>query len=344
MPGACMAKWRGVMTEPAIPRWLRSPHLQTVIGAAPLYAPPRSHERLATHELRIPLGDGHRLHARAWWQDEVGPAVVLVHGIGGSGDSRCVLRGAVALHRAGYHVIRLDMRGAGTSGPDSPSLYHGGLSSDLDVALAFVARDPRVSRVVLFGYSGGGSMSLKLAGEWGQHVPSHVAAVVSVSAPLDYTRVARWMDQLGRLPYRRHVLSQLVANAREFARLHPGRVHYRARDLDRMRTFRVFDGRVIAPMHGFRDVDTYYEQASSGPWLGRIRVPTLLVHAEDDPMVPHDSVRPWLAETSSAVTVETTRHGGHIGWLAGLDEESWISGWANRRAMAFVAEHVGRAS
>ncbi len=340
MPGACIAKWRRVTTDSAIPRWLRSPHLQTVIGAAPLYAPPRSHEGVATHELRIPLGEGHRLHARAWWQARTAPAVVLVHGIGGSGDSRCVLRGAVALHRAGYHVVRLDMRGAGASTPDAPSLYHGGLSADLDVALAYVARDPRVSRVVLFGYSGGGSMSLKLAGEWGERVPPHVAAVVSVSAPLDYTRVAPWMDQLGRLPYRFHVLSQLVASARAFARQHPARAHFQARDLDRMRTFRVFDGRVIAPMHGFADVDTYYEQASSGPWLSAIRVPTLLVHADDDPMVPHESVRPWLSKVSSSVTVETTRHGGHIGWLAGLDEESWISGWANRRALAFVAAHA----
>lgn len=344
MPRACIAKWAGDMADLAIPRWLRSPHLQTLIGAAPLYAPPRSHERVATHELRIPLGDGHRLHARAWWQSHAAPAVVLVHGIGGSGDSRCVLRGAVALHRAGHHVIRLDMRGAGTSTPDAPSLYHGGLSSDLDVALSFVARDPRVSRVVLFGYSGGGSMSLKVAGEWGDAVPPHVAAVVSVSAPLDYTHVAPWMDQLGRLPYRVHVLRQLLASARAFAHQHPGRAHYRAQDLDRMRTFRVFDGQVIAPMHGFPDVDTYYEQASSGPWLSRIRVPTLLVHADDDPMVPHASVRPWLSKVSPSVTVETTRHGGHIGWLAGLDEESWISGWANRRALAFIAKHTAIAS
>lgn len=332
------------MTELAIPRWLRSPHVQTVIGAAPVFAPPRSHARVATEDLRIPIGRGHRLHARAWWQPGPATAVVLAHGIGGSGDSRCVLRAAVALHRAGRHVVRLDMRGAGESAPDVPTLYHGGLSSDLDAALSFVARDPRATRVVLFGFSGGGSMALKLAGEWGPHVPSHVAAVVSVSAPLDYTRVAPWMDRLGRLPYRLHVLGGLVRAARAFARHHGTRAGYGEQDLRGARTFRAFDGRVIAPMHGFPDVDTYYAEASSGPYLARIRVPTLLVHADDDPMVPQHTVRPWLKTASAAVRVETTRHGGHIGWLAGLDEASWISGWATRRATAFLDEHAPRAA
>ena len=329
------------MTTLSIPRWLRSPHVQTLIGAAPIFAPPRSHQRVATHEMRIPLAGGtFRLHARAWWHHGVRPAVVLAHGIGGSGDSRCVLRAAVALHREGYHVVRLDMRGAGASAPDVPTLYHGGLSVDLELAVRHVARDPRVEKVVLFGFSGGGSMALKLAGEWGVEVPEEVAAVVSVSAPLDYTEVAPWMDQLGRLPYRFHVLGGLVGSARAFAKHHPKRAHYTLRDLDGMRTFRAFDGRIIAPMHGFPDVDTYYAKASSGPWLDKIRVPTLLVHADDDPMVPKHTVSPWLDRASSAVRVETTSHGGHIGWLAGLDEASWITSWATRRALGFVAEHT----
>lgn len=332
------------MTVPAIPpipRWLRSPHVQTLIGAAPLFAPPKSHEHLATHELRIPVADGKGLlHARAWWQDEVRTAIVLAHGIGAHGDSRCVLRAAVALHRAGHHVVRFDMRGAGASTVDAPSLYHGGLSSDLEVVVGHVAQDPRVSRVVLFGFSGGGNMALKLAGEWGANVPAHVAGVVSVSAPLDYTVVSPWMDQLGRLPYRLHVLGSLLGSARAFALRHPTRAHYRVEQLKGIRTFRAFDGEIIAPMHGFSDVDTYYERASSGPWLSKITVPTLLVHADDDPMVPKYTVLPWLAKTSAAVRVETSPHGGHIGFFAGFDEESWVTSWATRRALGFIAEHA----
>jgi predicted alpha/beta-fold hydrolase len=325
------------------PRWLRSPHIQTLGAAAPLFAPPRSHAGAREEALRIPLGDGaHRLHARAWWARTDGPrpAVVVVHGIGGSSESRYVVRAAVALHREGYHVLRLDLRGAGASVPDAPSLYHAGLTTDLEVVAAHLAKDPRVSGVVLYGFSGGGSMALKLAGEWGAGAgaPPHVRAIVSVSAPLDYTKVAPWMDSLARFPYRFHVLRGLTTGARAFAEAHPSRAHYRPSDVRRYGTFRHYDGTIIVPMHGFSDVDAYYAAASAGPWLPKIATPSLLVHADDDPMVPGATVRPWLADASKAVRVETSPQGGHLGWVSGFDEASWIEGWAVKRSLAFLRD------
>ncbi|HSO38579.1 MAG TPA: alpha/beta fold hydrolase [Labilithrix sp.] len=336
-----------LVTDFLAPRWLRSPHLQTFGAAAPLFSPPRSHAGLAAEELRLPLAPAasaeahHRLHARAWWVEEDGvvarrPVVVLVHGIGGSSESRYVVRAAVAMHRAGLHVVRLDLRGAGASIPDAPSLYHAGLSADLQVVTDHLARDPRAAGVVLLGFSGGGSLALKLAGELGERAPASLLGVVSVSAPLDYTRVGAWMDALGRLPYRFHVLRGLANGAREFARQHPGRAHYRPRDVKRMSSFRHYDSTVIVPMHSFGDVDEYYAAASPGPWLKSIRVPTLLLHADDDPMVPGFTVRPWLASASPAVEAAVTPHGGHLGWVSGFDEASWIDSWSTKRALSFV--------
>lgn len=322
----------------SIPRWLRSPHLQTLGAAAPLFAPPKSHAPSSVEELRIPIGDGHALHARAWWMDGKRLAVVVVHGIGGSAESRYVVRAGVALHRAGHHVVRLDLRGAGASVPDVPSLYHAGLSEDLDAVVAYLAKDPRVSGVAILGFSGGGSMALKRAGEWGASYPEALRGIVSVSAPLDYTRVGPWMDGLARLPYRFHVLRGLTVGARTFARVHPHRAHYAPSDVKRMGTFREYDSTVIVPMHGFPNVDEYYARASSGAWLGKIRVPTLLIHAEDDPMVPGHTVKPWLPSASSAVDVVLTKNGGHIGWVAGFDEASWIMGYATKRALGFLDE------
>ncbi|MBX3192747.1 MAG: alpha/beta fold hydrolase [Labilithrix sp.] len=324
--------------ELLIPRWLRSPHLQTVGAAVPLFAPPASHAGIATEALRIPLSPRHRLHARAWWLGgERRLAVVVVHGIGGSSESRYVVRAAVALHRAGHHVVRLDLRGAGQSIPDAPTLYHAGLSSDLRVVVDHLAADPRVSGVAILGFSGGGSMALKLAGQLGGDAPAALRAIVSVSAPLDYTKVARWMDSLRRVPYRFHVLRGLSNGAREFARQHPDRAHYRPEDVKRMSSFRHYDGTIIVPMHGFDDVDEYYAAASAGPWLPKIGVPSLVLHADDDPMVPGDTVRPWLEGASPAVTATLSRHGGHLGWVSGFDEASWINGWAMKHALAFFS-------
>jgi len=327
-------------------RLLRSPHVQTLGAAAPLFSPPRSYLHLAADPLRVPLelpeGRFH-LHARGWWVtegDAPRPLVVLVHGIGGSSESRYAIRAAVALHRAGYHVVRLDLRGAGQSIPDVPTLYHAGLSADLEVVVRHFGADPRVSSVSLVGFSGGGSQALKLAAEVGSTPPPALRAVVSISAPLDYTQVGRWMDTLGRVPYRFHVLRGLSSGAREFALRHPERAHYRPSDVKRMSSFRHYDGTIIVPMHGFHDVDEYYAAASPGPLLPRIAVPTLLVHAEDDPMVPRASVLPWLEGASSSVRVSLSPHGGHLGWVAGFDEASWITSWSTRSALAFLREHA----
>jgi predicted alpha/beta-fold hydrolase len=312
------------------------------MGAAlPLHALPRS-IAAGEEDLRFPVTHGRwmgQLHARGRFRSGSarGPAVLILHGIAGSKDSLCVVRAAAAFASEGYHVVRLDMRGAGDSVIDAPSLYHGGLSSDVDVVVRGLLEDPRISWLTILGFSGGGSQVLKLAGEWGADVPSGVAAIATVSAPLDYTKVAPRMDTLSCLPYRFHVLRGLVERARALAAHHPERVLYRPSDLDKVNRFRLYDERVIVPMHGFPDVDRYYASASSGHWLSRIEVPTLVLHAEDDPMVPIDSVRPWLPQASEAVTSRVSRYGGHIGWLGGLDEASMVKGWATSSALSFFA-------
>lgn len=325
------------------PRWLRSPHVQTMISAVPLYAPPRSHVRrgsaLDEEELRIPVEDGGFLHARAWWRPGRAPAVIVLHGIAGSKESLCCVRAAVALERRGYHTIRLDMRAAGDSVVDAPSMYHGGLTTDLDRTIRHVVKDPRVANLLVLGYSGGGSIALKLAGEWGADVPRGVSAVASISAPRDYVSVARRMDMLRSLPYRHHVLGGLVDRARAFAARHPSRAPYRPEELDRIKRFRAYDDLVVVPMHGFDSVDHYYREASSGPYLPKIALPSLVVHAEDDPMVPLPGVEPWVRGASKEVSFAFSKRGGHLGWIGGVDEASWITSWSMKTVLDFFERY-----
>lgn len=317
--------------------------MQTMISTVPVYAPPRSHTPNDEEDLRVPVENGGFLHARAWWAttpaSSRAPAVVILHGIAGSKDSLCCVRVAVALHRMGYHAIRLDMRAAGESVVDAPSLYHGGLTTDLDRTVRHVAKDPRVSSVLVLGYSGGGSIALKMAGEWGTDVPSGISAIASISGPLDYMNVARRMDMLRTFPYRRHVLGGLVDRARAFVLRHPARAHYRVEDLARLKRFRDYDDQIIVPMHGFDSVEHYYRSASSGPYLPKIALPALVVHAKDDPMVPFEGIEPWIAGASKHVSFEFSDHGGHIGWVGGVDEASWITGWSTRTVMQFFEAH-----
>lgn len=223
----------------------------------------------------------------------------------------------------------------------APSLYHAGLTEDLDGVVRSVLADPRVSDVVVLGFSGGGNVALKLAGELGEEPPAGLAAIVTVSAPLDYTKVGPHMDSPRRLPYRFHVLRGLVRQARAFAKLFPERAAFDVSRLTRLGSFRDYDTNVVLPTYGFSSVDEYWERAGAKATLGQIAIPSLVLHANDDPMVPGASIRTSLAKASPLVELEMTAEGGHIGWYEGFDEESFVSPWAVRRALAFFAQHGG---
>lgn len=107
-----------------------------------------------------------------------------------------------------------------------------------------------------------------------------------------------------------------------------------------MGSLREYDTTVIVPMHGFRTPEAYWEAASSGPYLPKIELPTLVLHADDDPMVPGATVRPSLAAASRAVRSEVTPHGGHLGWVSGFEESSWLGGWVLTRALEFFRTHA----
>lgn len=320
---------------------MRSAHLQTLGAAMPIYVSTRSLDGLVVEKLRLPIPGG-ALHGEAWWHEHgERPAILVLHGVGGSSESKYAVRAAIALHRAGYHVVRLDLRGAGEGIRDAPLLSHAGLTEDPRIAVDLIARMPRVRGVAILGFSLGGNLTLKLAGEWGGNAPRAMLGVATISAPLDLVSVSRAMEQLRTFPYRRYVLRSLVRQGQAFAKIHPDRAPYDAASLPSLRTIRAYDEAVIAPMHDFAGADDYYARTSAGPSLADIRIPTLIIHADDDPMVPGPSVRPWLRDASSSVRIAISARGGHVGWFAGITEGRWVNTWAVDRALAFFREVAG---
>ena len=326
-------------------KWMQNAHIQTLGASLPFWAPPK---RFTEHEerLRIPLGgdeDG-ALIARAWWQSRSGAnsapktAVLLVHGVGGDSSSQYVVRAAVAMHRAGYHAVRANLRGAGEGMCEAPLLYHAGLTDDLRALVNFLLDDPRVSDVAIVGFSLGGNATLKLAGEWGSDHPKRIRAMCAVSPPLDLILTSRWLEKRRSFPYRRYVLQRLIEVGVDYAKLYPKRATYDLTRLKRSTLIRDYDDIVVAPMYGFADADDYYRQMSSGQFLPKIRMRTLLVHAEDDPMIPAATMRPSLAGASADLHVEWTKHGGHVGFFGGLSEDDFVQTYAMQRVLKFIAE------
>jgi predicted alpha/beta-fold hydrolase len=326
-------------------KWMQNAHIQTLGASLPFWSPPR---KFTEHEdrLRIPLGkeeDG-SLVARAWWQvpsgknDEPKTAVILVHGVGGDSGSQYVVRAAVAMHRAGYHAVRANLRGAGEGISEAPTLYHAGLTEDLRVLVDFLLKDPRVRDVAIVGFSLGGNATLKLAGEWGDDHPERIRAMCAVSPPLDLILTSRWLEKRRSFPYRRYVLQKLIETGVTYSKLYPKRATFDLDRLKRAKLIRDYDDIVVAPMHGFADADDYYRQMSSGPFLPKIRMRTLLVHAEDDPMIPADTMHASLANVPKDLQVEWTKHGGHVGFFGGFSEDSFVHTHAMQRVLKFISE------
>ncbi len=286
--------------------WTLRPHLAHAVRPMP---GPRDEPWDAT-VLDPDLG---ALRLTGWLRERLGSdaCVVLIHGLGGSVDSRYVIECARAADAAGLSYLRLNLRGADRSGED---LYHAGLTADLRAALASPAL-AHFPRIYVVGFSLGGHIALRWAAE--PERDPRVRAVASVCAPLDLAVSARLIQRpLGR-PYQWHVLRGL--KAMYWASSARREMPIPASEALAIKTVVEWDERIIAPRFGFPSRHVYYDRMSAGPVLAGLELPTLFVAAEADPMVTAEQLRPWLADASSAVSVAWTERGGHVGFPDDLD-------------------------
>ena len=309
--------------------WLTHHHVQTALAGMPTLG------RDGAVSLVFPLDDGDALHARALLQPHGAPLVLIVHGVGGGSASGHCIRAARTCFAAGFHAVSLDLRGVGAGAALAKRLFHAGLWQDVDAVIRALALRSDVESLSILGLSMGGQLALLLAGKWGAHAPAKVGGVVAVSAPFDLAAVSRHVDAPGMRFYREVMLRSLVLQAIQLGRRHPGSLPLSSRGLLRIRNVSDYNARLVAPMHGFPDVDTYFAAASCGPWLEHVRVPTLCLHADDDPIVPRHVLDAYAPHASAAVTLRRSAHGGHLGFVQSVGVEQRV--WAWDAALAFLA-------
>ena len=235
--------------------------------------------------------------------------VVIVPGITGTATSRYCIPAAWAAHRAGFAHLRIGMRGTDRTGED---IWHGGLTEDLRAACASTEL-ARFDRILLFGYSVGGHVSLRAAVE---RIDPRLCAVAAVCPPLDLDRGTSIFDQLAQRPYRDHILGALDEIYAATAARRPLPVPLA--EVRRARSSRERDALAIAPRFGFASAEAYYEAASVGPLLDRLAIPALCVAALHDPIVPPRAIAPSLAAARRAIDVRWVP-GGHLAFPASLD-------------------------
>jgi len=297
------------------PRWgLTGGHVQTIAGN--FWPRPPFHLLSIAETVEVDPADGSRVLCHCHWQPKREQrsrlTLVLVHGLEGSSDSRYIQGVAARAWAAGFNVVRMNMRNCGGTDALTPTLYHSGLSGDVGAVIRHFAVKFDLERVALVGYSMGGNLVLKLAGEWGNSQP--LAAVAAVCPAADLAPGSDALHEPGNRLYEYRFLRGLMSRYRRKATLFPDR--FQSAGIGSIRSLREFDDKIVARYCGFRDADDYYYRAAAARVVDRIAVPTLVLYAADDPFVRilPDTRAKLLA--NPYVDFVETRHGGHCAFLS----------------------------
>jgi predicted alpha/beta-fold hydrolase len=302
---------------------LRSGHAQTLAGnfwrrSEDASSPITPKAVVEAIPVEVDPADGSRVLCQCLWQPEPVRAgrmtILLVHGLEGSSESRYMQGISQLAWNAGCNVIRMNMRNCGGTEQWTPTLYHSGLSSDIWAVLQHFVEIHGLRRVGMAGYSMGGNLVLKLAGELGSEAPDWLMGAVGVSPATDLAPSADALHEPANRFYEWHFLRNLMRRFRRKVELYPQR--YSLSEIGPVRTIREFDQQITARYSGFRDADDYYYRASSARVVSKIAIPTLVLHALDDPfirMMPE--TRQTLLNHPKIELIETAQ-GGHCAFLA----------------------------
>ena len=240
--------------------------------------------------------------------------LVLVHGLEGSGEAGYMRTMAKAALDAGFAVNRFNIRTCGGTERLANTLYHAGLTSDLRFLLNQLHRP-----VHLVGYSLGGNMILKLAGELGEEASPLIASICAISTPIDLAACARTIAKPSNRIYERRFLKRMRKRVIETGR-------FTAEQVNKARTIWEFDDVLTGPSFGFRGAEHYYETQSARQFLERIRMPVLLIQSKDDIFIPFEIFDHPAVKANPLVHLHVTEHGGHLGFLSRTKPRFWLDG------------------
>jgi len=316
-------------------RWLGGGHIQTIAS----FLLPRKVHLPPAEERLVEVAPTIKVRCLCYWQekDRTHPlTLIVVHGLEGSSDSQYmqgVARNGLA---AGMNVVLMNQRNCGGMDHFAPTLYNSSLSGDVAAVVRSVLENDGVSRFALIGFSMGGNLVLKLAGEWGSQCPPQFRAVAAVCPAMDLAASADALHEPANRIYEYYFLMQLFHRLRRKARLFPGKF-----DVSRLRgitSLRLFDDRITAYYCGFTGADDYYARAAAANVVDRIVVPALIIHAANDPfirMLP-ETLRRIAANPN--ITYIETEDGGHCAFLAKPNGDATDDGrWAEREVVEFAA-------
>lgn len=319
--------------DPFVPRRpFLGGHAQTIAGNFL----PRRNAMPPPEERLFDVEPGMQILCHCHWQAERRSAVtlIIVHGLEGSTESRYVIGTGSKAWLAGMNVVRMNMRNCGATEHLGPTLYNSSMSHDVGAVVKTLIAEDGLEKIALVGFSMGGNLVLKLLGEWGDQAPAQVKAGIGVSPAMDLAASADALHNWANRVYEAKFLRGLRKRVRRKAELYPGL--YDLKYLEGLRSIRDFDEQITARYCGFAGADDYYARAAAANVLERIAVPTLVLHAEDDPFIRVLPATLKKLLNNPRITYVETKSGGHCAFLAPPD--GYDGRWAERQAVRFVEE------
>jgi predicted alpha/beta-fold hydrolase len=311
---------------------LKNGHLMTIASA---FVPRRFD--IPTAEARLfEVDPESKLLAHCHWQPgkrKDAPVIVVVHGLEGSSDSN-YMRGIAekAFHR-GFHVVRMNQRNCGGTEALTPTLYNSGMSADYRAVFEELSSGDGFKQIFFAGYSMGGNLVIKMAGEFGSAVPKALRGIGVVCPAIDLGASADALERLENYVYQRRFVNGLMSRYARKQKLFPER--YRSDGLGPVRTVRQFDDVITAPQFGYRNAQDYYDHVGAKRVAAQIRVPLLMITAQDDPFVPYASFLAAKVSENPAIQFVAPKHGGHCGFISKFSGPERF--WAEQRIVDFCA-------
>lgn len=315
---------------------LRNGHVMTVYA----WGHPRNFPRLPAATPRyFDVEAGTRVLAHCHWHQRPWerPTILALHGLNASSDSHYMRGIAAKAFARGINVVRLNQRNCGHTEHLSPGLFHSGLTADVKQVIDELTSVDRLESIGVAGYSLGGNLALKLAGEYGNHPPTALRAVAAVSPILEINQCVKALERRSNILYQWNFVKDLKRRMRRKDEFHPGR--FDLDQLSRIRTVREFDEAYTAPYFDFADAKDYYHRASAMRVADRIRLPALVITAEDDPFIPIQPFRDPLVTGNPHITLQICQQGGHCGFVGptGGEDDGY---WAERQLVQFIEGHA----
>ena len=302
---------------------------------------PRRTPRLPPAEDRLfETEPGTQLLAKCHWQaNRNSPALVLVHGLEGSSNSSYVRGTAEKAFVSGFNVIRMNQRNCGGTDRLTPTVYNSGLSNDYRAVLEELIAGDQFRAICFAGFSMGGNLVLRMAGELGAAAPKELIAVCGICPTIELSACVDAIEHPSNRIYQLNFVRQLKARMRRKSKLFPGR--FDLSNLHRIRTIREFDDIITAPNSGYQGAADYYQRASAARSVNQISVPTLILTAQDDPIVPYSLFEAAGIVSNPRIAFEAPEHGGHCSFISRWS--GWERYWAEARIIEFCLESAKRA-